>query len=290
MLKLTRCESNPLITLNMHPSLGENINGPSLIRVPDWLPNPLGRYYLYFAHHHGTFIRLAYADNVEGPWKIHAPGTLQLEQTPYNEHIASPEVVVDHDARQIRLYYHGRNAEKHQYVQFTNLATSSDGLNFTSQQKPLAQGSYWRLFEWRDWVYSLAMPGAFFRSRDGLGNFEPGPTLFEHTMRHSAVRVRGDVLDVFYSRWGDTPERIVYSQIALQEDWLNWRETPALTVLEPELEYEGVGQPLIASEKGFTYDFKRELRDPGLYSEAGKTWLLYSFGAEQGLAIAALAE
>lgn len=25
---------------------GENINGPSLIRVPAWVKNPLGRYYL----------------------------------------------------------------------------------------------------------------------------------------------------------------------------------------------------------------------------------------------------
>ena len=41
-----------------------NINGPSLIRVPDWLPNPLGQYYLYFAHHKGDHMRLAYADSV----------------------------------------------------------------------------------------------------------------------------------------------------------------------------------------------------------------------------------
>ena len=26
---------------------GNNINGPSLIKVPDWIINPLGKYYLY---------------------------------------------------------------------------------------------------------------------------------------------------------------------------------------------------------------------------------------------------
>ncbi|NET62179.1 MAG: hypothetical protein F6K47_40550, partial [Symploca sp. SIO2E6] len=34
---------------------GSNINGPSLIRVPEWIENPLGRYYLYFAHHQGKY-------------------------------------------------------------------------------------------------------------------------------------------------------------------------------------------------------------------------------------------
>ena len=28
---------------------GENINGPSLIKVPDWIKSPLARYYLYFS-------------------------------------------------------------------------------------------------------------------------------------------------------------------------------------------------------------------------------------------------
>ena len=44
-----------------------NINGPSVIRVPDWVENPLGAYYLYFAHHKGSYLRLAYADDLAGP-------------------------------------------------------------------------------------------------------------------------------------------------------------------------------------------------------------------------------
>ena len=57
-------------TLLIHPDMPEldrehgfsNINGPSLVRVPEWVENPLGKYYLYFAHHRGAYIRLAYAD------------------------------------------------------------------------------------------------------------------------------------------------------------------------------------------------------------------------------------
>ena len=69
----TRIMEEPIIHPGMDARIGTNINGPSVIRVPDWLAKPLGRYYLYFAHHKGTFIRLAYADNLKGPWQIH-PG------------------------------------------------------------------------------------------------------------------------------------------------------------------------------------------------------------------------
>lgn len=68
-----RFGSNPLITWASSPTVGDNINGPSVIRVPSWLPKPLGPYYVYFAHHSGTCIRLADADDLEGPWSIYAP-------------------------------------------------------------------------------------------------------------------------------------------------------------------------------------------------------------------------
>jgi hypothetical protein len=41
----------------------------------------LGKYYLYFADHKGRYIRLADADDIAGPWTIHPPGSLHLEQS-----------------------------------------------------------------------------------------------------------------------------------------------------------------------------------------------------------------
>ena len=49
--------------------------------MPDWLPNKMGNYYLYFADHKGLYIRLAYADSIIGPWQIHEPGSLQIEES-----------------------------------------------------------------------------------------------------------------------------------------------------------------------------------------------------------------
>ena len=94
-MRVRRFDSNPIIHWSMSPSLGGNVNGPSLVRAPLWVAEPLGRYYLCFAHHNGSFIRLAYADDPEGPWSVYEPGTLCLERSHCCNHIASPDAHVD---------------------------------------------------------------------------------------------------------------------------------------------------------------------------------------------------
>ncbi|MDP4744114.1 MAG: hypothetical protein NWS22_04645, partial [Porticoccaceae bacterium] len=53
---VTRLVDGPIIGPETDPSIGNNIQGPSMIRVPDWVENPLGQYYLYFADHKGQYI------------------------------------------------------------------------------------------------------------------------------------------------------------------------------------------------------------------------------------------
>ena len=85
-----RLVDGPIIGPETHPSLGSNIQGPSLIRVPEWVPDPLGRYYLYFADHKGRYIRLAYADTLTGPWTVHPPGSLQLADSGFPSSFPAP--------------------------------------------------------------------------------------------------------------------------------------------------------------------------------------------------------
>src|SRR5206468_8029890 len=80
-VRVQRLLDRPIISADLHPSIGSNIQGPSMIRVPDWIEGRLGNYYLYFADHKGRYVRLAYADNLLGPWRIHPPGSLQLGQS-----------------------------------------------------------------------------------------------------------------------------------------------------------------------------------------------------------------
>jgi hypothetical protein len=64
-------------------------------------------------------------------------------------------------------------------------------------------------------AYALTIPGRFYRSKDGLHGFEPGPVLFNPNMRHSAVLNRGNELSVFWSQVGEAPERILLSRTDL---------------------------------------------------------------------------
>jgi hypothetical protein len=296
-LRIRRFATNPIITPELDDRIGNNINGPSLIRTPGWLPNRLGRYYLYFAHHQGEFIRLAYADDLAGPWTIYSPGTLQLAETPCHDHIASPDVHVDHENRRIVMYYHGpalsRAEQKddlltHRYPflggQRTFVATSKDGIHFVSQREVLGP-SYFRVFRYGEWIYALGMPGIFFRSRSGFTNFEHGPTLFGQDQRHTAVKLDGDTLTVFYSVAGDCPEQILASTIDLRPDWMDWQPSPPVSVLQPEEAYEGADLPLEPSRRGAIHNRARQLRDPGVFEEDGRTYLLYAMAGESGIAI-----
>jgi hypothetical protein len=295
-MQVRRFPENPIIRPNMDDRMGDNVNGPSLIREPDWIERPLGRYYLYFAHHDGRYIRLAYADDLHGPWRTHEPGVLPLEASHFAGHIASPDVQVNEERQQIRLYYHGSEhasgtggARGGGAPQFSRAAISPDGLRFAAGEELLGR-PYMRLFQWDGWWYALAMPGVLYRSRDGLTGFEEGPTLFAPTMRHSALKLDGDRLSVFYTHAGDCPERILLATIQLTSDWRAWQATDPVTVLEPETEYEGGHLPLEPSKRGLVMGPVRQLRDPAIYREDGRTYLLYSVAGEYGIAIAELLE
>ena len=108
---------------------GENVNGPSLIRIPDWISpenraNRSAVYYLYFGHHTGDYIRMAWAENITGPWHLYQVGSdvtrgkrrvrdnggrdidvgnnIVIEEN----HLASPDVHVDDENQRIILYFH----------------------------------------------------------------------------------------------------------------------------------------------------------------------------------------
>ncbi len=313
---VTRFETNPLIEPFAGPGIEHNINGPSIIRVPDWLPNPLGRYYLYFADHKGPAIRLAYADDLRGPWKIHFPGSLQLSESGFltapapippgarklmdegafkphdregvpqpldsatKPHIASPDVHVRHDSRQIVMYYHGLAGFQRQT---TRVALSEDGVSFVARKPELAR-SYLRAFEHDDQWYAMAMPGVFYRSVDGLADFEPGPQLFPNTMRHGALLIRGDLLHVFWTRVGDAPEHILMSTIDVSVEWERWEASDPVSVLHPELPYEGADVPLAPSVRDAISIRVNQLRDPAIFEEDGRIYLFYVIAGEAGIA------
>lgn len=320
-LRVERLTDAPIITPETHASIGSNIQGPSLIRVPDWVPEPLGKYYLYFADHKGSYIRLAYANNLLGPWHVHPPGSLQIadshfpsEPPPVTEadmekvkarraqtygssklphsiikeftatHIASPDVHVDHANRRIVMYFHGLEGFARQV---SRVALSKDGIDFDALPEILGR-TYLRAFRHGGVTYGIAMPGQVYRSKDGLSNFEAGPLLFNPNMRHCALLKRDATLNVFWTQVGDAPERILLSTIDLTVPWTDWKETDPVEVLRPERSWEGADQPVEPSIRSVAYGPVNQLRDPAIYEEDGRVFLLYAVAGESGIAIAEL--
>ncbi len=317
-VRVERLLDAPIITPDLHPSIGTNIQGPSLIRVPDWVESPLGKYYLYFADHKGLYIRLAFADDLLGPWRIHPPGTLPIADSHFlteppevppgaleriradragrgaadlshdlltearTPHIASPDVHVDQRNDRIVMYFHGLDGVSRQV---TRAATSRDGLRFEALPEMLGL-TYLRAFAHAGSTYAMAMPGQFYRSEDGLHAFEEGPLLFNKDMRHAALLKRGNTLHVFWTQVGHAPERILWSTIDISKDWTTWTESDPVEVLRPEWSWEGADAPLEPSVRSTAYGRVNQLRDPAIYEEDGRTFLLYAVAGEAGIAIA----
>jgi hypothetical protein len=270
-----------------------SITGPSLIKVPSFIKNPLGNYYLYFAHHRDSYMRLAYADNITGPYTIYAPGVMDVSNVAGSDHVASPDVFVDEDTQQIRMYYHAWASDDNS-TQLTFVAFSSTGLDFAAQPQQLGR-PYFRVFKYNDWYYALSKDysrgGMFQRSpvADGFSQeYEYGISCIERK-RHSAVWVQGDYLYIFYSRVKDTPEAIFVTRVSLKGDWTTWQPCAhGYLLLRPEMEYEGADQPVRTSKAGPSQVRVHELRDPGIYEEAGQVYLMYSIAGESGIAMAEL--
>ena len=296
-VEIKRFAANPIVRPGMLPGRdGENINGPSLLRVPDWVTNRLGTYYLYFAHHGGKYIRLACADRLEGPWKIYQPGVLKLSEAPAcRGHIASPDVHADEARREIRLYFHGPARDGGEQTSY--VAGSSDGLHFQASAEPLGS-FYFRVFRWQDAWWAVAKAGQLYRSADGLTKFTKGPNPLpasagrgaqfnEPGPRHFALRREGDTLWIYYTSIGDAPERIFRCQLRLTADWNEWKASTPQEVLRPETEWEGASLPLKKSVSGAVKERENALRDPCIFTDRdGRDYLLYSVAGESGIAIA----
>lgn len=306
-MKVERIGNGPVISPQTDASIGENINGPTVMKVPEWIENPLGKYYMYFAHHRGTYIRLAYSNHIEGPWMIYTPGVLNLSGCPHLHqnpegglgHIASPEILIDEENKRIIMYYHGcRKDAKSLRDQTTYIATSVDGLHFDVSSSEEVGYIYMRAFRHKGYVYTLDMRGTLRRSLNGIDNFEVGKNIYgtddvynrEFDVRHLCFYKKSeDLMYVMFSIRGSCPESLCISTIDISKDWDEWHFNGYETLLEPETDYEGVNYPLEKSVWGDQIHV-RQLRDPYMIAENGTIYVFYTVAGEEGIAMAKLIE
>jgi hypothetical protein len=274
----------------------DNINGPSLVKVPSWVDSPLGAYYLYFAHHIGAEIRMAYADHPEGPYTVHNAGALELADVPACQgHIASPDVHIDEANERFLMYFHGPRAAN-AGIQSSYIAESGDGVTFAPISTEILGLFYFRVWFYDGYWYALGK-ARLYRSADGITGFTEGPIVYEvpgtntttlnglGNIRHTAVDVRGDKAFVYFTRQGDAPERILRGEIDMTQTWTEWAIANIQYVMEPEEEWEGASNPLARSIHGAATG-ARQLRDPCVYREGDQAWLLYCGAGEEAIGIA----
>ena len=274
------------IRLLIYPKLfsnddGHNINGPSLIKVPKWIKSPLGKYYLYFSHHNGRYIRMAYSNKIIGPYKIYKEGVLNIKNSPGKDHLASPDVHVDSENKTITMYYH-TCFNKNQY---TLESTSKDGVFFKSNE--IILGSYYfRVFRFKNQLYSIAKGsnnyGKIYKKVNNVWYM-----IYEKlikNIRHTAILVEDDIIYLFYSLIGELQESIYCCILNID----NFMVTNKYKLLKPTLKYEGFNFTKEKSKIGMEKKFVNQVRDPGIYKNKNNKYLLYSVSGEKGIAIAKL--
>ena len=295
VIRLGLIISPEIISLND----GSNINGPCCIKVPDWCENKLGNYYLYFAHHSGKYIRMAYADKLNGPWTEYKDGVLNIEGLiDAHHHIASPDIFINHQRKELRMYFHSPSHKKQE--QWTFLATSNNGLVYSQYSSSPLAPFYLRVIHYNNLFYGMSKGGNIWFSESGLDCFSPlhNPfnRLLDHeiwhnsagSVRHVALYRLDKILYIFFSKIGDSPEKILCGTINLSVPQEEWQGTNIITVAKPEMEYEGAhiqGKP---SKAGTAHKEENALRDPFIFEDNNKLYMFYCVKGECGIALSEL--
>ena len=83
-----------------------NVNDTAVIRVKSWMQGATGRFYMYYASHHGGSIRLAISNTTSGPWKTSLKLRLRPQELGCNS-LHSPDIFVDAENRRVLMFIHG---------------------------------------------------------------------------------------------------------------------------------------------------------------------------------------
>jgi hypothetical protein len=198
------------------------------------------------------------------------------------------------------------------------VVTSDFGLDFDGRVEPVILGFfYFRVFKYDNNLYVVAKGGYLYKAPDANDPWTPPPGFDFHNrlwleradtpfqtdidndanlvdgqyLRHNALRRIGETLQVFYTRIGDSPERIMMSTIDLSVgDYDVWDPTyPPEEILEAELEWEGGNIPPSPSSSGAAPENVNQLRDPCIFKDIdGMLYLFYSGCGEDAIGIAKL--
>jgi hypothetical protein len=76
--------------------------------------------------------------------------------------------------------------------------------------------------------------------------------------------------------------------MSLAGDWKNWQPSEPVELLRPETEEEGGNLPVSPSHFGSVHEPVHQLRDPAIFEENDRLYLLYSGAGESNICCAEL--
>jgi len=303
-IQVERMSGNPMLVHEMYSSerSESSIMSGCLIKVPTWVSNPLGKYYLYSAAHHARdHLDLAYADDINGPWTVYDPGVLPIEETcDHGElnHISAPDVHVLEDQKRFVMFFHG---DTECFGHQGGIALSDDGITWRSAGYDIRIPAYFVVKRAIDGkYYGVGKKNEIFRSdslitsrgsskySDKYGVIYQIPEdPIEGMMypRHSGLRLVEDTMYVLYTNKRDTLEHVKVVRIVnfTDPDTTHWIVSEGQSLLRPEYEWEGAELPTTGSPLP---GLKNQLRDPKVYTIDNQDYLCYSLGEENGIGIA----
>ena len=199
--------------------------------------------------------------------------------------------------KEILMFFHGVQLDGKRQQTFA--ARSKDGINFSAGEIPIAD-FYFRTVQYKDHWIAMSKGGIAYISHKIDKNYRMlSNRVFEMRhprgnapgdVRHVALDVSYDKLQVYYSQIGDMPERIDRSSIKLAGGVENWIAEDKELIIEPQVAWEGFNLPLVPSRAGAASGPENALRDPAIFVWNSRTFILYSAAGESSIGIAEIIE
>jgi len=286
-----------LIPIKYDLSSNKNINGPTVIEYT--LPRLLGSkiYIMYFASHKGRYIRTAWSRSPIGKFRTIPLVYILPIWNNFSErkdHVASPEVLTINKINY--LFTHSPSRYFAPGRQITYISRLYFGL-FCFSAKPTKLPSYSRFFYYKDDLYAITNGADVFRftvetlepvklEADISKLLIPDSEDIAIRVRHSQVVQYKDKMLCFFTRVGDSPERIFVAEMKFTSEEIIFSQP--MELLRPETDYEGIKIKAQPSRNGMAKTAQNAIRDPFVAKFGEQYFLYYATSGEKGIACALL--
>ena len=280
------------------PGSEENINGPTLVEFECPLFPKLRLYLMYFGHHKGKYIRVAWAFSPTGPFRrvpLVRPLLLRDRFGERKGHVASPEVRTVGGKRY--MFAHSPSRHFRPGKQITYMSRLRLGV-VCSRPKPIDLPSYARFFSLNGDMHAITNGADVFKldsnsletrqlDVDKSRLLVPESQDVIERVRHPQILAWLGHTLCFYTRVGDAPERVFVSLLEAKNPEEIMFSTP-IELLRPREDYEGAHHNIEPSKSGISRRPENALRDPFVGEFGGQHFLYYSTAGEKGIACAEL--